>query len=102
MGHDVAEALDQVKTYLEEKFSEAFSVSRDPRDEFALYQSKSYTFKLTAAFLQVRTQEDYSVPVTDRLDAVLSGEAIEEGKKYLLTSRPVDEPIPIEYCVEEI
>lgn len=102
MYEDINNVLEQVKEYLGDRFGEFFSMSRDPRNEFALYESDSYSFELTASFVQARTQEDFSVSITDRLDEVLNGENLKAQRKYRLASKIVDKPMPIEYFVESL
>lgn len=102
MYENIDTVLDEVKDWFGKSYGEIFQFKRDPRDEFALYQSENYEFEVAAAFIQARTQDDFQVPIKDRLEEVIKGASIEKGKRYRLSSKVVDKPMPIEYCVEPI
>lgn len=103
MYENIDTVLGEIKDWFSENYGESFQFKRDPRDEFALYQSTNYEFEVAAAFIQARIQDDFQVSIKDRLQQVLKGVAVEKGKRYRLSSKVVDkQPMPMEYCVEPV
>lgn len=90
--------IENIKQHFETKFGEKFEIDRNHR--FVNFMSQNYKFEVQAAFIQARKESDFSVSIQDRIDDVLKDINIKNNAHYRLTSKSVDEPFPITYCVD--
>ncbi|WP_299022798.1 hypothetical protein [uncultured Photobacterium sp.] len=100
MYEDINKVLENIKLHFETKFDEPFEMVRSGR--YVTYQSHSYYFKVMAAFIQARVASDFLVSIEDRIDEVIKSVSIEKNAHYRFTSKSVDKPLPIEYCLDLI
>ncbi len=100
MYEDINIVIENIKQHFEAKFEEKFEIDRQHR--FVNYESKNYNFDVQAAFIQARVNSDFSVSIQDRIDTVLKGYSLEKGAHYQFSSKSVDQPLPIEYCIDLI
>lgn len=101
MYDDIERVLEDIRIHLGGIYFEEFDVSRSRRDDYATYRSKNYLFEVMAGFIQARIVSDFSVPIEERIDAVLQNFDVVRGRSYRFASRNSDGPIPIEYCIYE-
>jgi len=100
MYEDINIVIEKIKQHFEAKFEEKFEIDRKHR--FVNYKSKNYNFDVRAAFIQARVKSDFSVSIQDRIDDVLNGYSLKKGVHYKFSSKSVDKPLPIEYCIDLI
>jgi hypothetical protein len=100
MYEDINIVIENIKLHFEAKFTETFEINR--QHSFVNYKSKNYNFDVQAAFVQARVKADFSVSIQNRINDVLKGYSLEKGAHYQFSSKSVDQPLPIEYCVDLI
>jgi len=100
MYEDINIVIENIKQHFKAKFEEDFEIDRQHR--FVNYKSKNYNFDVQAAFIQARVNTDFLVSIQDRIDDVLKGYNLEKGAHYQFSSKSVEQPLPIEYCVDLI
>jgi hypothetical protein len=98
MYEDINTVIEDIKKHFENKFEEKFEI--DKKHRYVNFNSQNFNFDVQAAFIQARVTSDFSVSIQDRIDDVLKDYCIEKNAHYQLSSKSVDQPLPIEYCVD--
>lgn len=102
MYENTDKVLQEIKEWFVESFKENFHCKRDSNDEFVVYQSKSYQFKVTVGFIQANIEDDLEVPIRERLETTLEDITVEKGKQYKLFSKGTSSSLLMEYSIKSI
>ena len=100
MYKNTNKVLENIHAHFQSLFDEKFEEKRQFR--YVDYISKSYNFRVHAAFIQARTADDFEVSIQQRIDKALKDLNIEKGSIYDFTTKFVNKPLSTEYCVELI